>query len=190
MTSFRDFLRDHPLMQTLPASVQEQVLTQVQGWKYRMGQPLSVANQTPDHVIILYQGVVRSLFLDPRSQKLVTLERLAPGAVVGWLGVLRQQACETVMAAEEAIGLTLPAAVFRELWQTQPAFRDYFSQEPTAVERAELIRGALAERAQQTVKMPLREWVRQLEVKLITLAPGPLVLPEIPHCRWWVSLGQ
>jgi subfamily B ATP-binding cassette protein HlyB/CyaB len=190
MTSFRDFLRDHPLMQTLPASVQEQVLTQVQGWKYRMGQPLTVANQMPDHVIILYQGAARSLFLDPRSQKLVTLERLAPGAVVGWLGVLRQQACETVIAAEEAIGLTLPAAVFWELWQTQPAFRDYFSQEPTAVERAELIRGALAERAQQTVKMPLREWVRQLEVKLMTLAPGPLVLPEIPHCRWWVSLGQ
>jgi subfamily B ATP-binding cassette protein HlyB/CyaB len=190
MTSFRDFLRDHPLMQTLPASVQEQVLTQVQGWKYRMGQPLTVANQTPDHVIILYQGVVRSLFLDPRSQKLVTLERLAPGAVVGWLGVLRQQACETVMAAEEAIGLTLPAAVFRELWQTQPAWRDYFSQEPTAVELAELISAELAQRAEQTVKMPLREWVRQLEVKLMTLAPGPLVLPEIPHCRWWVSLGQ
>jgi len=138
----------------------------------------------------LYLGVVRSLFLDPRSQKLVTLERLAPGAVVGWLGVLRQQACETVMAAEETIGLTIPAGVFRELWQTQPAFRDYFSQAPTTVERAELIRGALAERAELTVKIPLREWVRQLDVKLITLPPGPLVLPEIPECRWWVSLGQ
>ncbi len=190
MTSFPDFLHSHPLLQTLPASVQERVIGQVQGWKYRMGQPLTVANQTPDHVIILYQGVVRSLFLDPRSQKLVTLERLAPGAVVGWLGVLRQQACETVMAAEETIGLTIPAGVFRELWQTQPAFRDYFSQAPTTVERAELIRGALAERAEQTVKIPLREWVRQLDVKFITLPPGPLVLPEIPECRWWVSLGQ
>jgi len=67
MTSFPDFLRDHPLIQTLPASVQEQVLTQVQGWKYRMGQPLMVANQMPDQVIILYQGAARSLFLDPWS---------------------------------------------------------------------------------------------------------------------------
>ena len=160
MTSFPDFLHSHPLLQTLPASVQEQVIGQVQGWKYRMGQPLTVANQIPDHVIILYQGVVRSLFLDPRSQKLVTLERLAPGGVVGWLGVLRQQACETVMAAEETIGLTIPAGVFRELWQTQPAFRDYFSQAPTTVELAELISAELAQRAEQTVKMPLREWVR------------------------------
>ncbi|WP_448380467.1 peptidase domain-containing ABC transporter [Gloeomargarita sp.] len=190
MTPFHEFLRNHPLVQTLPASLHDRVLGQVQAWKYRMGQPLIVANQNPDHVIVLYQGAARCLFLDPRSQKLVTLERLAVGAVVGWLGALRQQTSETVIAAEEAIGLALPAALFRELWQTQPAWRDYFGQEATAVERAELLGAALAQQAEQTVKTPLREWVRQLEVKLISLAPGLLVLPEIPNCRWWLSLGQ
>ncbi len=186
----QDFLLTQPLVQELPTALQQQLIGQVQAWKYRMGQPLTVANQTPDHVLLLYQGSARSLFLDPRTQKLVTIQRFQPGDVVGWLGVLRGQACETVIATDESIGLTIPAPLFQELWQTQSSWQKYFNQQPTAVEIAEMIATELEQKAEQSLTLPLRDWVTQLEVKLIFLAPGALVLPDIPDGRWWVSLGQ
>jgi len=184
------FLLSQPCVQDLPAAVQQQLLSQVQALRYRMGQPMLVANQTPDQVLLLYQGVARSLFLDPRTQKLVTIQLHQPGDVIGWLGVLRGRTCETVTARDEAIALVIPASLFQELWQTQPSWQNYFNQKPTAVEIAEMIVAELEQRAEQSVPLPLQNWVSQLEVKLISLASGPLVLPDIPDGRWWVSLGQ
>ncbi|WP_247216100.1 ABC transporter transmembrane domain-containing protein [Synechococcus sp. C9] len=184
------FLLSQPFVQDLPTAAQQQFLSQVQAWKYRMGQPMMAANQIADHVLFLYQGSARSLFLDPRTQRLVTIQRFQPGDVVGWLGVLRGRTCETVIATDESIGLTIPADLFQELWKTQPSWQNYFNQKPTAVEIAEMIVAELGQRAEQSVPLPLKDWVAQLEVKLIPLAPGPLVLPDIPDGRWWVSLGQ
>ncbi|MCS7292415.1 MAG: peptidase domain-containing ABC transporter [Gloeomargarita sp. SKYBB_i_bin120] len=188
----QEFVLGLPFMQALAPAVQQRVLDAIQVWKYRIGQPLLVAHQTPDQVLLLYQGSVRLLFTDPRSQKLVTLARLSPGAVVGWLSALRGQTCETAMAAEESVAVSLPAALFGELWRTQPAWQTYFGPEPTAVEIAEVIAAEWQHQAQQPVDLPLREWVAQLRphIQCITLQPGPLTLPDVPDCRWWVSVGQ
>ncbi|MEN9243292.1 MAG: peptidase domain-containing ABC transporter [Gloeomargarita sp. DG02_4_bins_56] len=189
-SSIADFLLTLPWLQELPKAAQEQLLSQVRTWKYRMGQPLLVANQVADSVFIVYQGGVRVLFLDPRTQKMVTLQHCQAGEVLGWLGVLRGTSCETAIATGESLVLGIPAALFQEFWQGQPAWQKYFGQQPTRIEIAEMIAAVLQESPAQAVDLPLRDWVTEVETRLVTLAPGPLVLPDIPDCRWWLSLGQ
>jgi len=189
-TVFQEFLKSQPYVQELPQGVQEELLKQVQAWRYRMGQPITVLKRKPKHVLVLYKGSARSVYPDPRSNKLVTIQRFYKGDVIGWLGVLRGRGCENVIATDESVGIVIPASLFLELWENQASWQRYFNRQVTPVEVAEMIVSELSEQAQQCVTLPLRDWVNQLKVKLITLSPGPLVIPDIPNSRWWVSLGQ
>jgi len=189
-TIFQEFLLSQPYIQELPEQSQKELLEQVHVWKYRMGQPMLVLKRKPKYVLVLYKGGARCVYLDPRSNKLVTIQRFIKGDVIGWLSALRGYTCENIIATDESVAIAIPAQLFTELWEHQVNWRKFFSRQAIPIEIAEMINFELSETAYQVMTIPLREWVSQLKVKLVALSPGPLVIPDIPNVRWWISLGE
>jgi ATP-binding cassette subfamily B protein len=115
--------------------------------RYRMGQPIVVREKMPAQIAILMEGQARLLGYDPNSQLPTTLQRLEPGAILGWVSVLRGVACETVIASTESVYITIPTPVFLNLLEQEPQFAAYFTEQPALVEVFDLLAMDLKERA-------------------------------------------
>lgn len=110
-----EFLGLTPPFDCLNPTTREQLASKLQPLRYRMGQAIVVRESMPAHIAILYLGQAR-LLAYPLSQTVPeTLQLLKPGAILGWVSLLRGIACETALASSESTCLTLPAADFLEL---------------------------------------------------------------------------
>ena len=66
---------------------------------YSMGRIILRREEMPERVSIVYEGKIRNLGYDPRTQAPVTLELLEPGDIFGWVGLVRGVASETAIAS-------------------------------------------------------------------------------------------
>lgn len=107
----------------LPASALAQGAQGGQVLRYRVGQALARPEALPQ-IVVLLEGQARLLGENPDGLGPMTLAKLERGAVIGIVGVLRGQGCETAIAASDAIALTLSSITFQQWMQTHPAFRD------------------------------------------------------------------
>ena len=144
------FLARTPPFDRLDAETLKTIGSQVQQLRYRMGQAIVLRETLPAQLIILYQGQARRLGYSAMSPLPDTLERLEPGAIVGWNSLIREVACETVIASTESIGLALGAKEFRALLQKHPQFAEAFQTQVSLSELydlldAELNRNAIGE---------------------------------------------
>ncbi|MGF1459574.1 MAG: type I secretion system permease/ATPase [Leptolyngbyaceae cyanobacterium] len=89
--------------------------------RYRIGQPIVRPEALPQLVLIT-EGQARLLGEDPRTDKPVTLQLLSQGALLGVVGMLRGQPCETVIASSEVIGLQFSMAAFQQTMESHPEF--------------------------------------------------------------------
>ena len=80
----------------------------------------------PEGVLLICSGQLRSLGPSPSGRGLRTIERLGPGRLVGWAGLLRRDPCEHLRATTEVEALRLPAAAFRDLLAGHPEFAAWF----------------------------------------------------------------
>lgn len=88
--------------------------------RFRMGQKMLIKEQLPSHIVIVLTGKVRLVGMEPSTGKPVSLQILEPGAMLGWVSIMRQIPCETALASEETICLVLPAKDFMPLLQQHP----------------------------------------------------------------------
>ncbi|MGG6294012.1 peptidase domain-containing ABC transporter [Leptolyngbya sp. AN02str] len=107
--------------------------------RYRMGQAIVVRDRIPGQIAVVYQGQGRQLGYDPRTKRPVTLELMRPGAVIGWVSLLRGIPCETVMASVETVCLVIEADDFLAMLQQEPVIRDAFSHRCGLVEAFDLL---------------------------------------------------
>jgi ATP-binding cassette subfamily B protein len=140
--------------------------------RYRMGQPISVKEKMPAHVAILFEGQARLLGYDPSSPVPTTLQRLTPGAILGWVSLLRGVSCETVIASTEAICIAIPVTIFMKLLEQEPEFATYFTEQPALVEVFDLLAMDLKERADsdRVLRSAGVEDLRQLAIKVLAEA--------------------
>jgi ATP-binding cassette subfamily B protein len=197
-TTIQEFLAQVSPFDQLPADRQFAIANQCQLLRYRLGQVMLSRDELPDHVSILYEGQVRLIGYDPRNQQALTLQRLQPGVVLGWVSLLRQVACETAIASTEAICLTLPAAEFLALLQREPLFLAGFQQQTAIAEVFELVSAELEQRADNEAILremgatDLQDWVLNLYAGAIvrTLPPGKTPITQLERDRrWFVSSG-
>lgn len=190
------FLSTVAPFQDLSATSRRQLAQQVQVLRYRMGQPISARDKLPAQVSIVYEGQVRLLAYDPATKLPVTLKRLGPGELIGWLGLVRGVPCETAISSDETVCLTLSASAFLDWLQREPGLKTYFDRQPGLVEvfdllAAELHRRADAERLLQAVGAhDLRALALGLypQVQVQTLT-GRQSLPRDSDSLWLVSGG-
>ncbi len=182
LTGFRPFDR-------LPAAVAAGLEPLLESRRYRLGQTILRPEQPPEGVWLLRAGTLRVLATDPLRGDLATIDRLEPGACLGWCGLLRGSPCEHVRVSAEAEALFLPATLFLDLLPHHDDFRAWFE---TTLPASELHR-LLVELAggNPAWSNTLRHWpaIRQ-PARVRSLPPGPATpLGLAPELSWFHSSG-
>ena len=158
--------------------------------RFRLGQTVLRPDVLPEGVLLIRSGQLRSLAPAPRGQGLRTIERLGPGAIAGWVGLLRQLPCEHLRATTEVEALLLPAAPFHDLLAGHPSLAAAFQQRLAPAELHALLL-ALAPQNPWALEQ-LEHWPDPLASSAVrSLPPGPetgLALP--PGHRWFASSGR
>jgi ATP-binding cassette, subfamily B, bacterial HlyB/CyaB len=182
-------LRSFEPFERLPAELSAVLDPLLEPCRFRLGQTVLVPDVLPAGVLLISRGQLRSLAPAPRGQGLRTIERLGPGCLAGWVGLLRQQPCEHLRATTEVEALLLPAATFLDLLAGHPALAAAFQQRPAAAELHSLLL-SLAPHHSWALEQ-LEAWPEPLTGCAVrSLAPGPessLALP--PGYRWFRSSG-
>jgi len=81
------------------------------------GQTLLRSNLIETHCFLLLEGTLRLLATDPISKELFSVGRVEPGALVGVVDLLRQSACEAMIARQPCRLLSLPLGLLLDLAQ-------------------------------------------------------------------------
>lgn len=191
--AIQTFLASLAPFDLLPADRLATLLQECLPLRYRMGQAILVRDALPAQILILYEGQVRLLAYDPRTPKAppTTLQLLNPGAILGWLGLVRDKACETAIASTEAICLTLPAPQFLELLTLEPSFAAYFQTHTGLAELFELVGQELDRRADGVTNLKNLTLELASQAQALTLPPGTHNLSQLAADRiWWLSSGN
>ncbi len=94
--------------------------------KYEIGDRIYREDEMPDKVLFIVAGEVRLLVRSFRDNTLITLKKVGVGSLLGWAGLLRGQACETIQSSQDIEAISIPSEIFVRLILTEEAFRDYF----------------------------------------------------------------
>jgi len=176
-----------------------EIAEQCQLLRYRLGQVILARDEMSDQILIVYEGQVRLIGYDPQDQQPLTLQRLQPGAILGWVNVLRRTACETAIASTEAVCITIAADFFTDLLQREPSFLNGLQSQASSIEVFDIVSTELSQRANsETI---LREIgvtdLRELVIKLCRVAtvrilpPGKIMTATLDRDRlWFVSSGS
>lgn len=179
-----------PFAQLTPESL-AQIASQMELRRYGMGQEILLQKQMPTSIAILYSGQGRLIGIDPQTNTAVTLQKLQPGAIIGWVGILRDIPCETAIASEESTFLILSGQNFLALLNREPLIADYFSQQCGLSEAFDLIGNALQSLA-NGANYDLRALAIAASASAVVkyLSTGKTSIQELnPDYAWFVSGG-
>ena len=98
--------------------------------KYKIGERLYRKDELPSQVNLIVKGEARLLVESLKNGKLITLSKAKEGDLIGWAGLLRGEACETVQASTELETISIPNEIFIRLILTEYNFDSYFSKQP------------------------------------------------------------
>jgi len=158
--------------------------------RFRLGQSVLLPDVLPAGVLLIRRGQLRSLAPAPRGQGLRTIERLGPGSIAGWAGLVRGAPCEHLRASTDVEALLLPPATFTDLIAGHPSLAAVFQQRLAAAELHALLVNLAP--TQPWAMQQLESWPEPLQTSGVrSLIPGPesaLALP--PGYRWFASSGR
>ena len=157
--------------------------------RYSLGQTILRPDVAPDGVLLVLNGQLRNLGADHAEPGLRTIEKLGPGAVIGWVGLVRRTPCEHIRATSDVEALWLPTAAFRDLLLGQPQISAWFQQQLPAAELHTVLL-ALHERDPQWL-LELQRWPECREqARVRSLVPGPETALGLPSgYSWYGSSG-
>ena len=124
-------------------ALRQQLAREARWHRYSAGRTLLQADRLPHEVALIQQGRVRLVASDPHTGPF-TLTRLGSGGAVGWVGLVRGQPCETVLAIEPTVVAAIPAPRFLALLQDWPELQQRV-QQPDPSELAEALLQAWSE---------------------------------------------
>ncbi|WP_414526562.1 peptidase domain-containing ABC transporter [Nodularia chucula] len=185
------FLKTTPPFNLLSTSALEQLTQKAQLLRYRMGHTIVVKETMPAHVAILYEGQARLIGYTYNSAVPDTLELLQPGAILGWVSLLRGVACETAIASIESVCLTIPSVDFQTLLAKEPAFKEALTKRCATPELFELLSLEIQRRA--LGEIDIAALVSEILPQTIVFdAPkGKTPLSQLdPHRLWLLSSGN
>ncbi|MGB3614151.1 MAG: peptidase domain-containing ABC transporter, partial [Elainellaceae cyanobacterium] len=190
-STIQDFLESIPPFNQLPEASVKQLASRLKLLRYRMGQAILVRDKMPATIAILYEGQARLLAYDPRTEKPQTLQLLQPGAVMGWVGLVRGVPCETAIASTETICLTMPALDFLTILKSEPILAQTFHQRVSLLESFDLIGGELHRRAIGEADLKQMAMLGEAEAIVADISSGSSSLDRLDHNRiWFVSGGS
>ncbi len=182
----KDFLLTVPELKSIDRLIVKEISEKVQPLRYRMGQVILRRETMPAQVLFLMEGQARLLGQVPKSTAPVTLEILRSGAVMGSLSLIRDVACETVIASVESTCLALEASDFLSFCDRDPAFKEVFVVNPRSVEVFDLLAIEMERRAQATSNLPQMARAALTEAVVINLGAGKMPLNQLDQDFVWL----
>ena len=176
----------------LPDQAADAWLSQAKLIRLKPGQQLISQTQLQDRIYLVVRGLMRFL-AELDSGEAVTLELRGSGQFMGWVSLLRGEACETVIASEETLVLALPAQGFLAGLSANQDFADWFGTKAHSHEAFCVARAALAQQPQRPsnwVELLMEQWPKSL---VVSIRPGEAFQPPAqapPHYAWYLSTAQ
>lgn len=113
-TAMKDLLRRFPFLADQEEALLDRLAEQAQLLRFRLGQVLTRPDSPGDQLYLLLEGTVRAVVqADRLPRKVGTLQRLGPGAVMGWSALSCGRPCEALIASSDVVVLALPHAELR-----------------------------------------------------------------------------
>jgi ATP-binding cassette subfamily B protein len=185
--AIKDFLKDTVPFNQLPQSELDALSEQIRLLRYRVGQPIVRQETLPYQLAIVLEGKVRLLGYEPSTQNPFSLQMLQSGDMLGWAGLLRGVACETAIASEETICLTLAAQNFLDLIQKYPEFARRLENQVSIAEISSLLGNLMHQQAKQSLDL------RQTCLEAFPLSEVIYSSGATPNLRadytWFLSAG-
>ncbi len=189
-STIQGFLESIPPFNQLPQSTLKRLSSQLKLLRYRMGQAVLVRDKMPANIAIIYEGQARLLAYDPRTEKPQTLQLLQPGAVLGWVGLVRGVPCETAIASVETICLTMPALDFLAVLEGEPILAQNFRQRVSLLESFDLLGAEIHRRAIGEADLKHIAELGEAEAIVENIPSGQSSLSALdPNRIWFVSGG-
>ncbi|NJL61326.1 MAG: type I secretion system permease/ATPase [Methylacidiphilales bacterium] len=186
-----DFLTTTPPFNHLSAATLTRLTQKVELLRYRMGQAIAVKESIPAQVAIIYQGQARSIAYASESSLPDTLELLQPGAIIGWVSLLRGISCETAIASTEVVCLMIPAIAFRSLLQQETDFANALTQNCTFPELFDLLSLEVQRQALGNVDLVAATRRMISQAVILNLPKGKTHLNQLePNRTWLLSSGN
>ena len=190
-SQIQTFLAQTEPFNQLAETVLQKLAAECQLLRYRIGQPIIQRELPLTQIAIVYMGQVRVLGYDQRTQTPVSLYMAGPGKVLGWAGLVRGEGCETAIASDEVICITIPSTVFLAFINQEPVLRQAYREQASISEVFELLSLELQRRALGTAN--LKELTVEVlpQAKVVNLPNGQATLPELDRdLLWMVSSGM
>jgi ATP-binding cassette subfamily B protein len=193
-TTNQEFLANYPPFNLLPEVAIADFAEKLKPIRYRMGQVIVRREQMPAYSVILYKGQARNLGYERRTRRLVTLQLLEPGAIIGWVNFVRGVPCETAIASTEVVGLLLKHQDLLQLIKRYPQIEAVLQDYCTLVEVFELLSYQLNQRALAEIALKPLATKALRESQVYYLPPGESLNVEHPTLQdseraWLVSGG-
>jgi ATP-binding cassette, subfamily B, bacterial HlyB/CyaB len=185
-TALTVFLKTVPGFDKLSDLKLAQLAQEFQPLRYPMGRAIFTNKVLPIQFSIVYQGQIRLLGYDPRTEIPLTLQLLESRETLGWLGLLCDRPIETAIASTETICLTLPAETFLKLIAQEPELAQQYQQQPSVLEVLEVLGKQLLQRADGSTDLKqivLEAWPQAIAQ---TLSPRSKVALN-PAFQWFIS---
>ncbi|MEI6328284.1 MAG: peptidase domain-containing ABC transporter [Pseudanabaena sp. ELA645] len=185
-----DFLRLVPELQAINPLTLKEICERVQPLRYRMGQVILRRETMPAQILFLMEGQARLIGQVPKSPAPTTLEILKSGAMVGWLSVLRNVPCETVIASVESTCLALEVSDFLQFCDRDPALKSAFATKAVSVEVFDLLAMEMDRRAQAPNNLAQLAREALPDAVVMTLEAGKVALSKLDRDFVWLVSGS
>jgi CRP-like cAMP-binding protein len=174
----------------LSINARERLIANGQLLRYRLGQTITVREAIPANISIIYSGQARLLAYTPGNIAPETLKLLSNGDIIGWVSLLREVPCETVLAASEVICLTFKAEDFLTLLEKEPQVGAAFDNHCALIEAFDLLGEELQRQAASISNLKLLALSAVETAVVVNLPPGKTSLHLLdPNLLWLLSGG-
>ena len=112
--------------------------------KINQGQTLIRSGCIETHAFILLKGSLRLLGNSVSKEDLFTVGKVNVGEIVGLVDLLRQSACEAVMARQECVLISIPQVEILELYKNNEIFRANANNVTSPCEGAAVLKQVLS----------------------------------------------
>ena len=186
-STIQDFLASISPFDQLDKSTVERIAALLQPLRYRMGQPIFVRETMPNQIVFIHSGGARLLGYAPGAMAPETLELLKPGAMIGWASLVRGVPCETAIASSETLCLTLKAADFLALLESEPIVQDARNR-CSLIEVYDLLGAELERRGTSADNLKELALAAAKTATILNLPRGKTLLQQLePNLLWLVS---
>lgn len=186
-----EILTTTPLFNRLSNTILKRLTQKSQLLRYQMGQQIAVKESIPAQVAILYQGQARLIGYTSESSLPSTLKLLKPGAIIGWVSLLRSVPCETVIASTDAVCLLVPALTFQSLLLHSSDFANAFTQNCALPELFELLHLELQRQALGNIDLVAKTREILPQAVILKLPKGKTPINQLePNRIWLLSSGN